>query len=64
MRKEPIEAAKHSLGPDSSLTRNFDGEADKYVGCNDADEYTVVDSDEDAGVPYFTQVLFQIKKLL
>jgi hypothetical protein len=64
MRKQPIEAEKQSLGLYSSFTRKFDGKAGKYMDYNDADEYTVADSDEDAGTPYFTQVLFQNKKLL
>lgn len=64
MKKQPIEAAKHSLAPESLLSRNFDGEAGRYVDYNEADDHTVVDSDEDVGAPYFPQVLHQNGKLL
>jgi hypothetical protein len=52
MKNRPIEAIEQSHGPDSSFSRNFDSEAGKYVNYDDADDYTVVDSDEDAGAPH------------
>jgi hypothetical protein len=58
MRKQPTEIKKQSLGPNSSSSQNLDSEANN----NDADDCTVVDSDEDAEAPHFMQVLFQNEK--
>jgi uncharacterized protein YuzE len=57
MKQQPIEIKEQSIGINSSLPRNLDGEAGKFVDTNDTDDCTVVDLDEDVEAPHFTQVL-------
>jgi hypothetical protein len=64
MKKQPTDIKKQSPDPNSSLSRNLDGEAGKFMDNNDTDDCTVVDSDEDAEAPHFMQVLFQNEKVL
>jgi hypothetical protein len=62
MKIQPTEIKKQSLDPNSSLSRNLDGQAGKFMDNNDTDDCTVVDSDEDAEAPHFMQVLSKMKK--
>jgi hypothetical protein len=62
MKKQPTEIKKQSLDPNSSLSRNLDGQAGKFMDNNDTDDCTIVGSDEDAEAPHFMQVLSKMKK--
>jgi hypothetical protein len=53
MKKQPTEIKKQSPDPNSSLSRNLDGEAGKFMDNNDTDDCTVIDSDEDAEATHF-----------
>ena len=63
MKEQATAKKMQSLESNTSLSQNLDGGTGSYLGSNEADDYTCVNSDEDAKASHFTHVLSKLGNL-